>query len=373
MNTIDQRQRDILRLLWREGRLSRWELHERTGVNPNAIGVDVGELLKKGVVRECQSEPLGPGRPRVPVEIDPVQRHVVGLAINPGRVEIARLNLRGNLVGKIERRNVKDAARIVSAAVDLLEAMQSQQTLAIGLSVTGFVDPVGRNILTSSSTAGQRNTTSLQPIYDAAKSRPIILENNMHALAARWLLTHQAELDEDVLLVRAIDGELGAALLVEGRPNRGCVIGASELGHMRFFVDTAKCYCGHVGCLERICSSDFLKRNGGNGASLVESASQYGDAAKLPALEQLLDYLSMGLANAVNFVRPSRLILVSDYLSPPLFFDALRVSVRSRLLRELAKCVRIDPWDQPGDQSPENAGWLALAQLYREGWLRTTN
>src|SRR5687768_7988032 len=127
MQEIDARQRELLRLLWREGRLSRWELHQRTGVNPNAIGLDVASLLNRGMVRECQSEPLGPGRPRVPVEIDLTVRHVIGLAISPGRIKAVRLNLRGNVVGKVSRSAVTDPSKVVGAALDLLNAEMSEQ------------------------------------------------------------------------------------------------------------------------------------------------------------------------------------------------------------------------------------------------------
>src|SRR5215208_687662 len=97
---LDGRQREILRLLWRGGRMSRWELHRQTGVNPNAVGVDVAGLLKQGIIRECPSAVAGPGRPRIPLEIDPAVRHVVGVAFSPGRVEAGRLSLRGQLLGR---------------------------------------------------------------------------------------------------------------------------------------------------------------------------------------------------------------------------------------------------------------------------------
>ena len=80
--------------------MSRWELHRPTGVNPNAVGVDVAGLLKQGIIRECASAVAGPGRPRIPLEIDPAVRHVVGLAFSPGRVEAGRLSLRGQLLGR---------------------------------------------------------------------------------------------------------------------------------------------------------------------------------------------------------------------------------------------------------------------------------
>src|SRR2546430_17233835 len=65
MAELDARQQEILRLLWSAGRMSRWELHRQTGVNPNAVGVDVGALLNQGFIRECQSEAAGAGPPRL--------------------------------------------------------------------------------------------------------------------------------------------------------------------------------------------------------------------------------------------------------------------------------------------------------------------
>lgn len=372
---LDTRQRGILRLLWRGGRMSRWELHRRTGVNPNAVGVDVAALLNEGIIRECQSEVAGPGRPRIPLEIDPSVRHVVGLAISPGRVEAGGLSLRGNLLGRPLSRSISDPSKTIAGATALLRETLTDQTLAVGLSVTGFVDPAQRAILLSSSLVGQ-GTSSLQPLYDLAGDRPIILENNLHALAAWWLLVHQAESDEDVLLVSIGDGQMGAALLIEGRPNRGCATGANELGHMRFFVETEVCYCGHPGCLERVCSTEFLRRRGVSKGTLAEHAARFGvEGEDLngsgPAdtvMAEILDYTAAGIANAVNFIRPNRLVIASELTRYPVFMDALLRSIRTRLLQELVKRVRIDQWDQADSHAAETAGWLALASLYREGW-----
>src|SRR5437762_5648000 len=272
---LDARQQEILRLLWSSGRMSRWELHRQTGVNPNAVGVDVGALLNQGFIRERQSQGAGPGRPRIPLEVDPTVRHVVGLAVSPGKVEAGRLSLKGNLLGRPLSRSNSDPAKTVAAAQALLRESINDRTLAIGLSVTGFVDPSQKATLLSSSFAGHSGA-SLAPLYELAGDRPVILENNMHALAAWWSLIHQADIDEDVLLVSIGDGQMGAALLIEGKPNRGCAIGANELGHMRFFVDTEVCYCGHPGCLERVCSTEFLRRRGVSSGTLFEHASQFG-------------------------------------------------------------------------------------------------
>ena len=164
MVDLDSRQREILRLLWSSGRLSRWELHRRMGVNPNAVGVDVAGLLSGGIIRECPSEVAGPGRPRIPLEIDPTVRHVVGIAISPGRVEAGRLSLRGSLLGRPIARAVSEPGKAVPVVHALLRETLSDQSLAVGLSVTGFVDPIERTILTSSSIPGQ-GSLSLAPVY----------------------------------------------------------------------------------------------------------------------------------------------------------------------------------------------------------------
>jgi predicted NBD/HSP70 family sugar kinase len=151
---------------------------------------------------------------------------------------------------------------------------------------------------------------------------------------------------------------------------------------MRFFVDTETCYCGYPGCIERITSTQFLRRQGVTKGTLMEHASRFGgagggssrgendDGAAMAdrALGDVLKYLSAGLANAVNFIRPNRLVITSEVTRFPAFSDALVREVRAKLLAELVKRVRVEMWDQADGHSAEAAGWLALASLYREGW-----
>jgi predicted NBD/HSP70 family sugar kinase len=370
---LDGRQREFLRLIWRENRLSRWELHQRTGVNPNAVGVEAATLLEMGILREATPEPVGQGRPRVPLEIDTGVRDVVGLALSPGQVDVARLNLRGQLLGATTSRSLNDVSELVPAAQRLLKSTVRDQTLAIGISSPGFLDSEKRAILFSS-VVRTHQPMDVEGLFEPANGRPIVFENDMHALAVRWLLTHQAQQTQDVLLVYVGDGRLGAALLVDGRPNRGCLIGANELGHTRFFAEVEKCYCGQVGCLERICSTAFLSAdaNGKPRSAASRDGAMFERIARYDGgeqrLEEMLRYLACALSNAVNFVRPNRLVLVSELTRYATFSDQLLREIRAGILFELVDRVRIDVWDQPGAVSAESAGWLALAGLYQEGW-----
>jgi glucokinase len=302
----------------------------------------------------------------VPLEIDPATRHVVGLTLAPGRVEATRLSLRGQVFGSPAAKTVAQSRQVVAAARELLRRTVNRQTLAVGVSVPGFIDLNAHELLFSSATPGL-GPVSLAGLYEQAGDLPVALGNDMYAAGVRWVLTHRTDENQDVLLVGIEDGELGATLLVSGRSNRGCVAAANELGHTRFFTDTERCYCGQVGCLERICSSDFLVRNGAPvGTRLADRARLYeGDDGPL---EVMVRHLAMGLANATNFVRPDCLVLAGRLSRFRGFMDLISRSVRGLLLSELADRVRISFWDEAVGGSAETAGWLALAGLYSTTW-----
>ena len=318
IESLDNNEKLILQLLWQHKALSRWEIHELTGVTPNQAGQNIAKLIKCGLLRERVPNVTGPGRPRVPVEIDPSRRYVLGVAIRPGHIEMSRLNLLGDMLGRQQRVDVAARDQVIPAVSELVQKHISKQCLGIGLSTPGFVDPDHRQIITSAAVASEKSA-ELEPVYAAADGTPVTLENDMHALAARWLMTHEAFGKEDVILVFIDDGELGAAVLVNGQPNRGCVVGANDLGHMRFFVKSDLCYCGHYGCLERICSTSFLKKLDGKNQNLLERVAAFRRLFEDLALRKMTRYLATGLANAVNFMHPDRYVL-----SPSLFSFCLR-------------------------------------------------
>jgi predicted NBD/HSP70 family sugar kinase len=376
---IEPRNQQLVQMLWTDGRLSRWELHQKTGITPTRVGAAVDILLREGLVRECTPKVLGSGRPRVPLEIDPARRHVIGLALVPGKAEACRLGLRGTVIGRPVVKAVSDPSRLVAAGASLLSELCTTETLGVGASLPGFVDPVERTILFSSALGGGP-TTSLAAVYQAAGTLPIVLENDMHALAARWLLTHRADQQHDVLLVYIADGRVGAAILIDGRPNSGCAIGGNELGHSRFPIRTKRCFCGHTGCLERIVSTDFLHdrdrpqkpgkaaaRSNAEGG-LNERIAAFAKTGDDPALDNIMEYLALALGNAINFVRPHRMVLVSEFVRNVEFGETMSRLTRAMLLPGLAERVTFDLWDQAARGSAETAAWLGMAELLYGGW-----
>jgi predicted NBD/HSP70 family sugar kinase len=369
--TYTARDRKLANLIWRQGPLSRSRLKDLTGIHPNLVGVSADRLLKLGLVRESSQQTSGPGRPSLALEVNPAARTVLGIAISPGQVESATLSLRGELLGQAAVSQASTPARIVNAATQMLKKGRNNGLLAVGVSITGLFDPVGHKLLFSSSVPTDRDV-SLQPLFSAAGTAPLVIDNDQHALAARWLLTHKANPAEDILMIGFDDGKMGASLLSGGRPSRGCVVSANELGHTRLPVDTPICFCGYRGCLERICSSEFIHFNGKSaGLSLAALAA---DRSRSPVVfDRIVDLLACGFSNAINFTRPNRLVMASPLGRKPAFADALVRAIRSRVLPALVDRVRVEWWDESIKTSAENAAWLALASAFYDGWHDTAD
>lgn len=366
----ERRGRLLASMIWRKGPLSRWELHQQTGLHPNLVGTAVNRLIAARVLQEGSALSPGgaSGRPRIPLVIDATS-HVLGMAIFPGTVETGTVYLDGRL-NRSQAQAVNSPGRLVNVAADAISNMISQSAgkpLAIGVSVTGFVDVEGHSLLLSSA-AVKRPDLSLQPLFDAAGDVPLILDNDMHALGARWVLSRMGtgnRVEDPAMIVGLVDGRVGASILVEGHPLPGCLGGGHEIGHMRLDVPTEPCYCGGVGCLERIFSTEQLRRLKLTGADLTRRLMELSEPMP-EAISQIMGHLATGLANAIHLAKPATLVIASPFAESDVFRNILTDLLRDRLMKPLARRVTIQFWPQSAVQSAESAAWLALHQLFGE-------
>mgnify|MGYP000474277161 CR=1 FL=1 len=352
----------ILGLLRQRGPLSRRELHEQSGLRPNTVGDAAGRLVRRGLLAEGEPVAAGPGRPGVPLTLDAARCTVVGLALQPGAVQGCRINLLGRRLGRTLDARTPEGTPVAEAAADLLRRLVNPDAIAIGVTTPGLLDADTRHILFSSAVPHDR-PASARPVFDAAGDLPLRFDNDMTALAVRWRMSQPAPPGEDVLLVHFRDGAVGASLMIGGRPNPGCILGGNELGQTRFPIG------GETLRLEEIFSSAFLRRTDGPEAEadargLAERAARCDPADT--AMTRCLDLLALGLANAVNFVRPHRLVLASDLTRHHRFHRALCASMQRTVLPPLFARLRIDPWEAPLPVGAEDAGWLALDLVFRE-------
>ena len=359
------RARQIVRLIRQHGPMSRSQLHELTGIHPNLIGDAAGWLIGEGLVRDAEPAiAQKAGRPQTLLEIDPNARRCVGVSISPEGVSIASMRLNGESTAS---GGCESAAAFAKRPERYLKPVAGDDVLAIAISCTGFVDAVTRQILFSS-VAQAGGAVSLSRAFDAAHElmprAAVRLTNDMHALSTSYVLQNVSAGTGDTLLIGLEDGQIGASVLHEGRPSRGCVLAANELGHTRLAVKTPRCYCGAVGCVERVFSSAWLAMQG-EAASIAESL---GERKLSGAMSACLDFTAQAIANAANFLRPHRIVLASPLATHRLLTDGLSSRIAKQLLPVLRERVAIDWWTLPTIQSAHVAAWAGLS-----GWLLGEN
>ena len=348
----------ILSAVWRNPGLSRSDLCNLVGLHANTITRMVEALLQKGYLREGGSTQRGlRGRPRIPLEVDPSRTCVGGLAIGAGAVEAVTLNLLGEPQTEASRVEATSALDIAKAVAALLRKLLRNNPLALGISVTGFVDPKSLRILFSSATPGVE--VDLAPLMSRVGETPFVLNSEVHALSERWLMNHGEAEHDDTLVVTLEDGAVGASLLVDGRPNRGCVLGGNELGHMRLGLETDRCYCGGVGCVERIFSTGFLRR-AGETATLADALS---GVPLTKAAWGIIDLIALALANVTVFTRPQRMVIAGTLTKHIGFRRALESTWRNQLPLIFRERVGLEWCSMKATVSAETAGWLALARV----------
>lgn len=360
---LPPRQRRQLYELMRHGPLSRTALIERLGLRRNTVYADVTSLLMQGLVEEIGPTSSGVGRPRVPLQIDAASRSILGLSFQSGKIEIGRFTPLGQPTNRTQTHTVSQSQAITMAA-DLIAQHRDKQTTAIGVSVPGLIDRDRDEVAFSVAFAGSA-PMSLQPIQNAARNLPVIIDTEAHAVAARWILQRGATPSGDTLLIYCDDGTLGAAFIVGGHPNRGCISGGNELGHTRLPVRTARCYCGAIGCLERLCDSRDLCAHG-----LPVDFAQALARGMIDhrAMTRMIGLLAIGFANAINFTRAAQVVVASQMAHSGPLLERIIDATREQLLPQLRDRVSLNTWPDADPRSAHTAACLGMTALYLEDW-----
>lgn len=362
---LTDRHRDLMLTLRRDGPLSRAELHRQLHLRPNTVGELADELLSAGWIAEGDPMPVGPGRPQKPLAVSRGTPRVLGIAVRPDRLDMVPLDLVGDRSLKPQSQSREHQAdSLETELAQLLQELDPATTVAVGISLPGVLDTRRNQLVVSSASHHRQAPFHLQKLRDLCEV-PVLVDNDIHAVAAQWMLQRRINAEHDSLLVYLGDGELGSALLIHGRPNHGVTIGGNELGHMRFFTPTEPCYCGQRGCLERIVSTSFLRQRGMTG-TLAELAAT-DDWSQGPTAE-LCKHLAMGLANAINFVRPNRVHVISPLATATPFRNAVEDVMRPLVLPGLSQEVATDWSLPPEDGFSQAAAWLALTHIYFKDW-----
>jgi predicted NBD/HSP70 family sugar kinase len=255
--------RIVLESIRLNGPTTRGEIAERVGLTVQTVSTIVRELEEQELVLSVREKPKGRGIPPSALTINPHGGHALGIHLTPLGIEIALVNLRGDVV-ESRRRNAPNAmpdeafALIGEMVAELKAVAKHDRLMGAGIALPGPFDVESMSFVGPTTMSGWKNVDIRKRLADIT-GLPAFMENDMAAAALGEQLYGLGQQFTDYYYLFFSVG-LGGVMMHDGAVIRGAWGNAGEIGHLPAVPDGEPCPCGNSGCLERYFSLDAFRR-----------------------------------------------------------------------------------------------------------------
>jgi predicted NBD/HSP70 family sugar kinase len=281
---------------------------------------------------------------------DRTRKYVLGLHIGASSRHAAVLDLQGNVLFRNdlheppEERCARNYRTLLEDAVQALQGLireaeasgiGKERIIGGGAVVPAPVDTLHGYVRLAPALRGLQNTYLARDLECGVKevlrrSAPFWVENDANGAALAEMYFGAARDVTDFVAIMLCTG-LGGSLFLDGALRHGHTFMAGEIGHTTVQPDGPLCNCGGRGCLETLVSGAKLLRaardlgtslSGRQGLQYADlvGAAEAGDAEIQALFRTMGQYLGIGIANVVNTLNPSKVILTGQLVRAAKFF-----------------------------------------------------
>lgn len=256
---------------------------------------------------------------------------------------------------------------------------------AIGIGSPGVVDSQTGVVLRWSNF--DWNNVPLAAEVSALTGKPVCVANDANVAAlgeAKFGAT--AKYQSSILLT--IGTGIGGGIVFDGKLIEGYKSAGAELGHITIREGGTPCACGRCGCYEKYASASALVLQ--TRRAMVEDlsstmwkvvdgkiedvdgrtafiAAKDGDRAALKVIEQFVGYLSEGIADFVNILRPEAIVLGGGIANEG---EALFAPLRKAVDERTYIAMDIVPLKIVGAQLGNKAGMYGAYVIAKERFMQ---
>lgn len=329
--TVDIRranQQSLLRHLYFHGPMSRLELSQQAGLSPATVTNVIAELQEEDIIVEIGSQESDGGRPRTILAVNPHYGYFVGVGLGETHVQLElfdlTLQIRHTVSHRVTKNENSPENYIEHIAIGIQELMAQadvgeEQILGVGIGVPGMVGLSGE----VSAPIWNWENVAFRDGLQARIALPIYLDNGAKAMTLAESLFGVGRGVQDLVVVLIGTG-IGSGFITKGSLYRGATNGAGEWGHTKIVLDGRACRCGSRGCLESYAGAPGIitsLRETAPDSSLLASddqltiltnlvaAAEQGNVSARQALQDTAHFLGAGIANFVNLVNPTLIII----------------------------------------------------------------
>jgi glucokinase len=255
----------------------------------------------------------------------------IGIDIGGTKVAAGVVDSEGRILCEARRSTPgSDPRAVEQVIVELVDELGAGRRIrSVGIGAAGWMDLDGGTVLFSPHLAWRNEP--LRANLQRLLRRPVLLTNDADAAAwAEWRFG--AGQGESRMVCITLGTGIGGAMVMDGRLERGRFGVAGEFGHQIIMPGGHRCECGNRGCWEQYASGNALGREarilaaanspvaqellaavGGKperitGAIVTELALA-GDAACRELLDEVGEWLGLGLANLAAALDPGLFVI----------------------------------------------------------------
>ena len=358
----------LMQALRRHPGSSQRELAVLTGLDKATVSAVTAQLVEAGLVarKSAESTTRRLGRPAVALEIPQSAGVVLGVSMEPHRIEVVAADLAGRIVDReAHRGSAEPHGAMTSLAVAiaaLKERLGPLPQRAIGIGVPALIDASG--LLLFGPNLGWRDVR-LAEIAAELLPAPVLIDNDSNAAAiAERAFGSCAGIDDFIYL--SGNSGIGGAIFAGGALYRGADGTAGEFGHTRVVSEGRACACGGHGCLETYASIPALlaalSERGCFLGDVAEVAmhAEAGDSTVLAVLAETGELVGRALSASINALGPSHLVIGGTLaIVAPWMLPSLRKTLARAAMEQVA--ARLDILLSPLGADAVMMGGVALA------------
>ena len=255
----------------------------------------------------------------------------IGVDIGGTKVAAGVVDSEGRILSQAKRSTPGNDPRAVEQViVELVEELGAGHRIwSVGIGAAGWMDLDGGTVLFSPHLAWRNEP--LRENLQRLLRRPVLLTNDADAAAwAEWRFG--AGQGQNRLVCITLGTGIGGAMVMDGRLERGRFGVAGEFGHQIIMPGGHRCECGNRGCWEQYASGNALGREARELAAanspvaqellkavdgdvgritgvIVTELAKAGDQTSRELLEDVGEWLGLGLANLAAALDPGKFVI----------------------------------------------------------------
>ena len=313
-----------------------------------------------------------------------MKNYVIGVDLGGTKINTVLADLEGNVVSQttVPTQAKEGELPVLNRIIQTVETViaEGKVTLndvkAIGIGSPGPLD-AKEGVIISTPNLPFKNFNLVKPLSEKFDI-PVYLDNDANVAAIGEFMFGAGKGCKNMVYFTVSTGVGGGAIL-DGKIYRGATCNALEIGHTTILPDGPRCNCGNIGCLEALSSGTAIGKRGIEAAEsnvetslkkydnitsyevFVEAAA--GDKVAKDIVDKALNYLGIGVSNAVVTFDPEAVIIGGGVSKAgEIVFQKVREVVNTRCFKTMAENCKILPAGLGTDAGVIGAVALAIME-----------